>query len=200
MISELALLLYKLNCVQVGDFLLTSGMRSPIYVDLRRIPSHPEVFERITDLCINKIREIKADLVCGIATGGIPLATLMAYKLKMPLIYVRKGERGHGTKRLVEGDYNPGATALVVDDVSTTGGSILRAVRVLREEGIRVYDAFVVVDRGQGARECLAKEGVMLHFLARLMDIVEFLFSEGLINRHYYESIKEYLRGCRSRV
>ncbi len=197
-LDEVTLLLYKLGCIQIGNFKLTSGLWSPIYVDLRKLPSYPNEFKRIVNICVNKIKNLKSDIICGIATGGIPLATLIAYKLRKPLIYVRKAEKGHGTRKLIEGEYDEGDEVIVVDDVSTTGGSLLRAIKVLKNENLKVNHALVIVERGQGACERLAKEGVTLHYIAKLIDMITILFEKQLISQQDYTRIRSYLEGNRN--
>ncbi|HFC49558.1 MAG TPA: orotate phosphoribosyltransferase, partial [Thermofilum sp.] len=93
-------------------------------------------------------------------------------EMKKPLIYVRKERKEHGTKKIIEGDFKPGAKVLVVDDVATTGGSILRAVNALRSAGLVVEHALVVVDRLEGAEEALSRVGVRLFSLVTLKDLV----------------------------
>ncbi|RLF24322.1 MAG: orotate phosphoribosyltransferase [Thermoprotei archaeon] len=195
MAEELAIILYKLGCVKIGSFKLTSGMWSPIYIDLRRLPSHPEEFDRITDICARRVKDLKFDLICGIATGGIPLAAVVAFKLKKPFIYARKEEKRHGLSRLIEGDYTAGSEVLIIDDVATTGGTLERVVKALRNQGLKVSQALVVVDREQGARERLSKLGVALHALTTLKDIVAVLFRAELISSEDYERVMKYLRG-----
>mgnify|MGYP000288813244 CR=1 FL=1 len=186
--------LYEIGCVKIGNFKLTSGMISPIYIDLRTLPSHPRIFRIIVRESINRvISRIDFNVVCGIATGGIPLATAIAYEMRKPMIYVRKKAKGHGMQKLVEGDYKEGVVVLLVDDVATTGGTLTRTIDILRDEGLIVKDAFVIVDRGQGAKEKLSEKGVELHYLMTLNEIVEYLNKRSLISREDYLRIIEYL-------
>ena len=193
--AELAKLLYETGCIKVGDFTLSSGLRSPIYVDLKSLPSHPRAFKRVVGMLVTALENKDFDAVCGLALGGVPLATAVAYELGKPLLYVRKKEKGHGLKTLVEGELRDGMGAVLVDDVATTGGTLARGVRVLRERGIRVKEAVVVVDRLQGAGETLRDLGVKLSSLITLPQLVEALHSEGLLPPCHYERIKSYLRG-----
>ncbi len=191
--ASLSEMLYRIGCIKFGSFKLTSGALSPVYVDLRLLPSHPEEFEAVVDMCVEAVSSLCFDAVCGIATGGIPLATLIAYKTRRPLIYVRKGERRHGTRRLVEGDYRERWRVLLVDDVATTGGSLTQGVKALRGVGLDVENALVVVDREQGAAEGLGTIGVRLHRVATLRDVVEELYGLGLISNEDYRRVVNYL-------
>lgn len=192
---ELAKLLYEAGCIKIGDFTLSSGLRSPIYINLKSLPSHPRAFKRVVRMLVAAIRNRDFDAVCGLALGGVPLATAVAYEMGKPLLYVRKEEKGHGLKTLIEGEPRDGIEAVLVDDVATTGGTLARGVRVLREHGIEVKEAIVVVDRLQGARETLRDLGVGLSSLITLPQLVEVLHSEGLLPPCHYERIKSYLRG-----
>ncbi len=105
--------------------------------------------------------------------GGLPLATGVALRLGRPLIYVRKDRKDHGTMKQLEGDYNQGQRVLLIDDVATTGGSLIEAARILRSSGLEVAEALVVVDREEGAREALRSEGIELYSLTTLKRILE---------------------------
>ncbi|MEZ0346298.1 MAG: orotate phosphoribosyltransferase [Infirmifilum sp.] len=166
-------LLWRIGAVQRGSFRLSSGRTSNIYVDLRRLPSHPEEYKLVLEELARRVGGIAFDVVCGIAVGGLPLSACLAHLLGKPLIYVRKDRKNHGTMRQLEGDYTAGERAIIVDDVATTGGSIIEAARVLRSQGLVVEDAIVVVDREEGAREALEAEGLRLHSLTTLRKLLE---------------------------
>ncbi|RLE80657.1 MAG: orotate phosphoribosyltransferase [Thermoprotei archaeon] len=200
MIGELAQILYKVGCIKVGEFRLTSGALSPIYVDLKILPSFPEEFRRVIRLAVRRLREKDFHAICGLAVGGIPLATAIAYEMGKPLVYIRKERKGHGTERLLEGHVEEGSKIMLVDDVSTTGGTLARGVKVLRDCGFEIEEAFVIVDREQGARETLGKLEVNLDYLASLSQIVDYLFFTGLMPRSYYNKIMSYLREVRASV
>lgn len=187
---ELGKILHSKGLLKFGEFTLTSGRKSSIYVDLRPLPSFPEEFLLI-------VREISKRLdsgdfgICGVAVGGLPLATAVAIDSKRPLIYVRKERKEHGTESLLEGYVNR-RSYVVIDDVATTGGSIVNAARVVREYGSRVEEAWVVVDRMQGASQSLREEGIELRSLATLPEIVDLLL-DSLSEREKEFALK-YLR------
>lgn len=186
--------LYEDGIILFGEFKLTSGLSSPYYIDLRLIYSKPTLLKRIVDLYIEKIRDIEEyDVISGIESGSIALAAILAYRLGKPMIYVRKEAKGFGTGKLIEGKFRIGNSILIIDDVATTGGSIIRAAKAIREAGGVVRDAIVFIDRGQGAYENLAKHGIKLHFILDAPLIMKKLYDMNIIGRETYVKIKNYL-------
>lgn len=192
-------MLVRLGALQFGMFKLTSGKISPYYIDLRIVPSFPSVFKRICDLYVKLLEEEVGldnfDRIAGIPTAGIPFASIAAFLLDKPLLYVRKEERVHGRERRIEGVVKPGDKVVVLDDLITTGKSILSAVRVLRGEGVVVEDAVVLIDRMEGGSEKLGEDGVKLHSVASILDIAETLSHSGVITDEQYKAIVRQVKG-----
>ncbi len=168
---EIGRLLLRRGMLKFGEFVLTSGKKSNIYVDLRPLPSFPEDFRKVAEDISSRIGD---GGICGVAVGGLPLATAVALLKSRPLIYVRKEKKEHGTMSKLEGRVEDDVY-VVIDDVATTGGSLLRAIRSVREAGAEVREAWVVIDRLQGAREALREENVVLRSIATLPEIVRLL-------------------------
>lgn len=187
---ELGRLLLSRGMLRFGDFTLTSGRRSSIYVDLRPLPSFPHEFLSVAEEIARRIRE--GDFgICGVAVGGLPLATAVSLSLRKPLIYVRKERKEHGTEGLLEG-FIDRRSYVVIDDVATTGGSIIHAAKAVRSYGSDVREAWVVIDRMQGAAESLRSEGIELRSLATLPEIVEVLMDS--LSEEEREHALRYLR------
>lgn len=177
--SRLADILISTSCVKFGEFVLSSGARSNVYVDMRKIISHPVEFMELVRICVGFVSKINFDVLAGVESGGVPFAIALGIELKKPVIYVRKESKIHGLKKLVEGEYRNGDLALIIDDVSTTGNSISRAVETLRSSNIVVNEAFVIVDREEGAREKLKQLNVNLHYLITLREILSTMHERG---------------------
>jgi len=194
-LEKLAIELFKKKCILFGKFILTSGLESPYYIDLRSAPSHPKLFKLMIKAYHEILKGLNFNIIAGVATAGLPIASVLSYKMGKPLVYVRKEAKEHGTSRIVEGHFRKGMIAVVIDDVTSTGGSILRAVESLRNHGLKVYDAVVLVDREQGAYERLENVNVKLHYTFKVSKLAEILYREGLLSHDKYQKIVEYVRG-----
>ncbi len=192
-VEWLARELLRLGMIRFGRFRLASGLESPYYIDLRRLYSYPQIARGVTEGVAELVRRVGGDAVAGVATAGIPLAAYVAALKSIPMGYVRLEVKGHGTGSRVEGDLS-GFKVVVLDDVVTTGSSMLRAVRALRAEGVDVIAAAVVIDREQGARRALEGEGVELLALARVTEVFEVLRREGLVSPEVYGEVIKYVR------
>ena len=183
--EELCQILTRIGALKFGVFTLTSGRVSPYYIDLRIVPSFPDAFQRICDLYLKLIKkDVGAnnfDRIAGIPTAGIPFASLTAYHLKKPFLYIRPRERLHGRERRVEGIVMPGDRVLLMDDLLTSGGSLRRATAAIRAEGGVVTEAVVLLDREEGGKENLAKDDVNLHYLLKASEAAEKLYEIGAI-------------------
>ena len=191
--TELAKILSRIGALKFGSFKLTSGEMSPYYLDLRIVPSFPDAFRRIIDLYIELIRnDIGVDCfdrIAGIPTAGISIASIVAYLLKKPFVYVRTAERQHGRGRRVEGILLPGNRVLLIDDLITKGGSILKSAEVVRTEGGVVTDAVVLMDREENGKQNLAKDGINLHYLLTTTELARKLHNMVAITDQQLETI-----------
>jgi orotate phosphoribosyltransferase len=131
------------------------------------------------------------DAVASIPTGGLVVASSLAFEIVKPLVYTRSEAKGHGTGKLVEGVIKKGMRILVVDDVATTGGSVVNGVRALKDAGASVSDAYVIVNRLEGADESLKKEGVTLHHLLDILEIAKILHQENLIDKSVLDKVQK---------
>ena len=163
---------------------------SPYYLDLRIVPSFPDAFRTSIDLLAKGASKIaNVTKIGGIPTGGLPWASVLAYTLSKPLVYVRKEVKHHGREKMVEGMLTPGDKVLLVDDVITTGHNILTALQTLRAEGGVVEDALVLVDREEGGEEHLRKEGVKLHSTTRMSQLAQQLLDMDAISESQFEEL-----------
>ena len=193
--DKMANILFKIDAVKFGVFKLTSGKASPYYIDLRVIPSFPDAFREICDFyaeyITNQIGLKNFDRIAGVPIAGIPFASQIAYNLKKPFLYVRKGIKLHGRERRVEGILVSGDKVLLIDDLATTGLTLKKAAEAVRAEGGVVTDAVAFLDREEGGKQLLKKSEISLHALLKISEIANTLYEIGAIDQ---ESLKTILK------
>ncbi|MDR1722095.1 MAG: orotate phosphoribosyltransferase [Methanobrevibacter sp.] len=172
--ERLIQLLKENEVIKFGEFILSSGKESDYYIDIKKAITNPEILKTIAILISEKIDNLdntdKIDKVAGPVLGAVPIATAVSLKANLPLLMIRKEKKGYGTSKLIEGDLNSGEKILVVEDVTTTGGSLLKAVEAIKDnEGI-VKKAIVVVDREEGASETFKEKGIDFEPLISVSD------------------------------
>lgn len=149
-----------------GDFKLASGAQSQLYFDMKKTLFDPEGASLVADLLIDAIKGDAVDQVGGLEIGAVPIAVAVAMRSwpERPIraFFVRKEAKGHGTNRLIDGQYRDGGKTILFEDVTTTGGSVMKAVHAVRERGGEVGKIVTLVDRLEGARDNLAREGIDL--------------------------------------
>lgn len=174
-LSELIYALYKINVIKLGNFTLKSGQTSKIYIDLREIVSYPKILSAIAELMWQKVNPLKPQVICGVPYTALPIATAISITHDVPMLMQRKEVKDYGTKKRIEGKINAGETCLIIEDVVTTGGSVVTTKGYLEEIHLKVSDAIVVVNREQGALEHLKEQGLNLHYLTTLSEILHIL-------------------------
>lgn len=167
--------LKECGAIKFGDFILASGKKSKNYIDIKKASANPRILKLIAGEIAEKINinSIKADYIGCVALGGVPIAVAVSLETGLPLIIIRKEAKEYGTKGQIVGDFIKNGRVLMVEDVATTGGSVMKAIKLLREEGLLIRNVIVVVDREEGAHAALADEGVELTPLIRIRDLLK---------------------------
>ena len=192
--------LFRIGALRFGRFTLASGKTSSYYLDLRVVPSDPLSYGlaiRAYQALTEELGEKGFDVVAGVATAGVTISSPLAYVLQKPMIYVRSEEKGHGLGKRVEGAVKPGWRALVVDDLVTTGGSILSAVEALRASGCVVKDAAVLVDRLEGGKANLQAVGVELRSFTDIKELVETLYGMKKVTKADLQAVLKQSLGAK---
>ncbi len=196
--KQVGILLIKNDAIKFGDYILASGKRSPYYIDLRLTISSPITMDWIanslTRIVINEIGKDKIDKILGVPTAGVPFATMVSQKLGIPLIYYRQARKEHGVRKKIEGTLDRNDRVLIVDDLITTGESVIEAAEVVRDQGGVVNELVVLLDREQGGRERLRASRIEAHVLFKISDAMDWLHSVGLISDKIHETVKEYIQ------
>ena len=196
--AEICKILNNIGALKFGAFKLTSGKISPYYIDLRIVPSFPDAFRKTCKLQSNFIKEeigMKSfDRIAGVPIAGISFASMIAYNLKKPFLYIRKGERLHGRRRRIEGVLTPGDRVLLIDDLITTGLSLLKAAKAIKAEGGVTTDVAVILDREEEGRERLEKKGLRLHALLKISETARKLYEIGTIDEDRLKIMMEQIR------
>ena len=190
--EQFILELQRIEAIKFGKFTLKSGLVSPFYFDLRDMISYPEILEGVADLLAERIKDMDFDVLTGIPYTALPIASLVASKLKKPLVYMRKEEKAYGTGKNVIGRFKEGAKCLVIDDLITTGTSKIETAEGYEREGVIIKDFVVVIDRSSSGKEDLAKEGYELHSLISLEEILNLLQMNDLISEEKVKEVREF--------
>lgn len=167
--KDLVYLLKKNQVIKFGKFTLSSGQESDYYVDMKRAITHPQTLSLVAKIIKSRLDK-DVDKVAGPALGAIPIVTAVSLEAKLPMLMIRKSRKNYGTTELIEGDIRSGEKVVVVEDVTTTGNSLLKAIEILRDNQMMVNKAFAIVDRDEGAIENLKKKGVILEPLISIED------------------------------
>ena len=133
--------LYENDIVKYGKFTLKSGQESNYYVDIKSAISKPDLFRKITNEFSSIINDIKHHpnlCICGVPHGAVPFASALSYETGIPMIMLRKDIKAHGTRQQIEGDYNKDTSVILIEDVTTTGTSLINAAQTLTENGINI--------------------------------------------------------------
>lgn len=193
-VKEFATFLHQKGIIKFGDFTLASGKKSSYYVDLRLVPSYPHQFRTMIKYLQNNIAESVGlnsfDSLVSVPTGGLVIASALAIETVKPLIYVRSKPKDYGTSKSVEGQIHEGMKVVMIDDVATTGGSVVNAIKSLKEANITIEDAYVIVNRMEGADEALKELGVKLHSITNVMQITQALHEQKLVDDNTLEKVK----------
>ena len=193
-VKEFATFLHQKGIIKFGDFILASGKKSSYYVDLRLVPSYPIEFRKMVKYLENEIvQDIgldNFDSIVSVPTGGLVIASALAIETVKPLIYVRSKPKDYGTAKSVEGKIHDKMKVVMIDDVATTGGSVVNAIKSLKDVNIFIKDAYVIVDRMEGANEALLESGVRMHSILNILQITETLYEQNLVDENILKKVK----------
>lgn len=190
----LVLQLADVEAIKFGSFTLKSGIQSPLYIDLRVTVSYPPLLSLIASTLLASLpQSVTYEALCGVPYTALPFATAMSLDTKVPMLMRRKEVKAYGTKKSIEGAIKPGGVVLVVEDLVTSGGSVMETVQPLRDAGCVVTDVAVLLDRQQGAVERLAADGVAVHAALGVGQVLDVLVEEARVGPAVAADVRAFL-------
>ena len=192
-VKEFAIFLHQNDIIKFGDFTLASGKKSSYYIDLRLVASFPHIFRKMTKNLQKLISEKTGldnfDSLVSVPTGGLVIGSALAIETVKPLIYVRDKPKDYGTTKSIEGKIFSGMKVVLIDDVITTGSSVINAIKQLKDAGLSISDVYVIINRLEGANNTLELEKVNLYQLTDVLEITTILFQEKLVSKEILDKI-----------
>lgn len=182
--------IYKLGIIKFGNFILKSGITSPIYIDFRPIASIPNLLIKLTDLILKEVPSNNYELICGVPYAALPIATALSIRSNIPLIIKRKENKGYGTKKMIEGIYKKGQNCLIIEDVITSGDSLIKTIKDLEKEGLIITNILSIFDREQGGKENINKKGYKMISLFQINEILSLLKKKKMLKKKEENMIK----------
>ena len=173
--TKLIELLKANDVIKFGKFTLSSGKESDYYVDMKKAITMPEILECVAHLITEQIKDNKVDKIAGPALGAVPIATATSLISKKPMLMIRKQKKSYGTSKQIEGELLEGDNVVIVEDVTTTGGSLLKAIDVIEDNGGHITQAFVIVDREEGAQSAFEEKNIKFNPLLTISEFKSYL-------------------------
>uniref|UniRef100_A0A7S1Q643 Orotidine 5'-phosphate decarboxylase n=1 Tax=Neobodo designis TaxID=312471 RepID=A0A7S1Q643_NEODS len=198
--TGLAQALLESKCARFGTFKLKSGKMSPIYIDLRRLVTHPRILQLVAAEYAELLKTIEYDRLVGLPYAALPIATAISLHVNKPLIYPRREAKTYGTKATIEGDFNKGDRVVIIDDLVTTGETKIEAIDKLKEVGLQVVAIVVLIDREMGATQFLGSHGFNFKAVASLTDLLEQWRSTNAVTAQQYQQTKDFISSGKAKA
>lgn len=191
--KDFILKLHEIGALKFGTFTLKSGIESPIYIDLRRIVSFPDLLQTTADMLWEKLTSCDFDYICGVPYTALPFATILSVQHNIPMIMRRKEVKQYGTKQILEGVFPQHARCLVIEDLFSTGGSALETVEILEKEDCIVTDIAILIDREHGGVQNVQQKGYNVHVVFTISEILAILHDAHLINQESVHAVRTFI-------
>lgn len=192
-LQALAAALHASGCVKFGEFTLKSGQQSPIYIDLRRLASFPAALQTVALALLPLLRTLSFQRIAAIPYAALPIGTAVALAGSFSLIYPRREAKAYGTRANIEGEWQPGETAVVLDDLITSGLSKLETIAQLQSAGLVVKDIVVLIDRSNDSAAALAGTGCRLQAAATIRQLLDEWLRAGAVDSSQHAKVLRYI-------
>jgi uridine monophosphate synthetase len=191
--SSLADGLLEAGCIKFGTFTLKSGLESPIYLDLRRLIGYPRLLAQVADAYVSILKGLDFDHLAPLPYAAMPIGTAISLQAGWPMIYPRKEAKQYGTKARIEGVFQAGERAVIIDDLITTGGSKIEGIDKLSSTGLTVSDVVVLIDRRAPGENELAQRGYALHSVLTLNQLLDYYEQAGSVPAEQILAVRRFL-------
>ncbi|KAH9584208.1 Orotidine 5'-phosphate decarboxylase domain [Trypanosoma melophagium] len=198
--TELAMALVASRCVRFGNFTLKSGKKSPIYLDLRRLVTHPSILRMVAREYAKVLRHLRFDRIAGLPYAALPIATAIALEMNVPLIYPRREAKAYGTQAAIEGDYKKGDRVVIIDDLVTTGETKVEAIERLKSAGLEIVSIVVLIDREMGAKKFLGSLGYDFEAVVTLSRLLPLWLQSGAITEKQMSEVRTFMASSSSKL
>ena len=193
-LEAFALTLFDIKAIQIGKFRLHSNLKSRFYLDLRILVSHPAALRQAAAVYRSVLENLQFDLLAAPPLTGLPLGTAVSLDMNVPMIFPRKTAKSYGTGKEIEGTWKVGQRAVIIDDVVTSGDSIVQAIVPLKAAGLQVTDSVVLIDREEGGGQLVREHGYNLYAAMTLSQLLAILESHERISSKERAKVLQSLR------
>jgi orotate phosphoribosyltransferase len=193
---QISLELAEIGALRFGDFTFKSGLKSPMYMDLRLFVSYPKLLKKVARAYSGMIEGLKYDRLAGVAYAAMPIAGAISLEREEPWIFLRKeaAVKAYGLQRALEGEYKPQETILVIEDLVSRGTSVLEVYRALKTFDLKIKDVAVLIDYGKGGKAILEKEGINLHAFMTMTEVVQIMHANKKIDSDMLKRCLEFIQ------